>query len=189
MEKEHKDLLLKLARKTIEKKSSQDVMTFQEIDRLPGELKERRGCFVTLTKKNELRGCIGYILPISPVYQAVTENAYNAAYSDPRFIPVERSEIKDLHIEISILSLPEKINYGDEEELLKKITPHKDGLVVRKGHHSATFLPQVWEQLPDKKDFLNHLCLKAGLKPNEWSTAALEVEIYHVEAFEEEKKG
>lgn len=187
MEKKHRDFLLKLARKTIEKKATKDILTLQEVHSLDDALKERRGCFVTLTMNDTLRGCIGYILPVSPLYQAIIENAYNAAYSDPRFSPVKLEEVKDLHVEISLLTVPEKIDYDDEEDLLKKLNPEKDGVIVRKGFHSATFLPQVWEQLPKKEDFLSHLCLKAGLKPNEWATAAMDVEVYNAEVFEEEK--
>jgi len=187
MEKKHREFLLKLARKTIEKKSTKDILSLKEVHSLDSELKERRGCFVTLTINGALRGCIGYILPVSPLYQAIIENAYNAAYSDPRFSQVEPKEIKELHLEISLLSVPEKINYHDEEELLKKLNPNKDGVIVRKGFHSATFLPQVWEQLPKKEDFLAHLCLKAGLKPNEWATGAMDVETYGAEVFEEGK--
>ena len=186
IEDKDRKFLIELARKTINKKKKNNLLTTLEINNLAPVLKEKRGCFVTLTKNNNLRGCIGYILPISPLYQAVIDNAYNAAYSDPRFSPVTEDEIKDLHIEISVLTVPKKLVYEDDDDLLKKLTPLKDGVIIKKGFYNSTFLPQVWEQLPEKENFLNHLCLKAGLKPNEWISGSVEVETYRAEVFEEE---
>ena len=181
-----RDFLLKLARKTIEKQSKNGIITSQEIDRLSASLKENRGCFVTLTINNNLRGCIGYILPVASLYKAVVDNAYNAAFSDPRFSPVSEDEVKKLHIEISVLTVPSKLEYNGKEDLLKKLVPFKDGLIIKKGFYSSTFLPQVWDQLPEKEDFLGHLCLKAGLNPDEWEKGTLEIERYYTEIFEEE---
>jgi AmmeMemoRadiSam system protein A len=186
IESNDRTLLLKLARKVIEQNSKNDIIPSKEIDQLSSVLKEKRGCFVTLTKQNNLRGCIGYILPIAPLYKAVIDNAYSAAFSDPRFPPVSKDEANNLHLEISVLSVPEKLDYNGKEDLLKKLIPLKDGVIIKKGFNSATFLPQVWEQLPKKEDFLGHLCLKAGLSPNEWEKGTLEIEIYHAEVFEEE---
>lgn len=187
IEQKDRAFLLKLARKTIQQKSKGNILTSEEINKLSQVLKENRGCFVTLTKKNhDLRGCIGYILPIAPLYKAVIDNAYSAAFSDPRFPPVSGNEIDDLHLEISVLTVPVKLEYNDKADLLKKLEPLKDGVILKKGFFSATFLPQVWEQLPEKEDFLGHLCLKAGLHPGEWEKGTLEIEIYHAEVFEEE---
>lgn len=185
MNEDEKKFLLSLARKTIEKRKKSGILAPEEIEKFSSELKEKRGCFVTLNKNNNLRGCIGYILPIMPLYQAVIDNAYSAAYSDPRFSPVSENEIKDIHIEISVLTVPEKLDYKDGNDLLNKLIPDQDGLIIKKGFYSSTFLPQVWEQLPDKKDFLAHLCMKAGLSPDEWQNGKLEVETYKAEAFEE----
>jgi len=182
-----KSFLLKLARKAIQSKSQDNLLTEEEINNLNPLLKEKRGCFVTLNKNGNLRGCIGYILPVEPLYKAVMINAYNAAYGDPRFPKVDESEYNDLHIEISILTVPKKLEYESTQDILNKLTPLKDGVVIKKTFRSATFLPQVWEQLPQKEDFLSHLCLKAGLKPDEWVRSTLEIETYQVEAFEEEK--
>ena len=178
--------LLNLARKTIEKKSKNNIINSEEINKLSSILKENRGCFVTLTINHNLRGCIGYILPITPLYKAVIDNAYNAAFSDPRFPPVSDNEVDKLQLEISVLSVPKKLEYTDKDDLLKKIVPSKDGVIIKKGFYSSTFLPQVWDQLPKKQDFLSHLCLKAGLSPDEWQKGDLEVEIYYAEVFEEE---
>ncbi len=185
IESNDRTFLLKLARKVIEQNSKNDIIPSKEIDQLSPVLKEKRGCFVTLTKNHNLRGCIGYILPIAPLYKAVIDNAYSAAFSDPRFPPVSKDEANNLHLEISVLSVPEKLDYNGKEDLLKKLIPLKDGVIIKKGFNSATFLPQVWEQLPKKEDFLGHLCLKAGLSPNEWEKGTLEIEIYHAEVFEE----
>lgn len=186
IDEKERAFLLKLARKTIEKQSKNDIITSQEIDRLSASLKENRGCFVTLTINNNLRGCIGYILPVASLYKAVIDNAYNAAFSDPRFSPVSEDEVKKLHIEISVLTVPSKLEYNGKEDLLKKLVPFKDGLIIKKGFYSSTFLPQVWDQLPKKEDFLGHLCLKAGLNPDEWEKGTLEIEIYYTEVFEED---
>ncbi len=187
IEQKDRTFLLKLARKTIQQKNKDNILTSAEINELSSVLKENRGCFVTLTKNNhDLRGCIGYILPIAPLYKAVIDNAYSAAFSDPRFPPVSGDEIDDLHLEISVLTVPEKLDYNGKADLLKKLEPLKDGVIIKKSFFSATFLPQVWEQLPEKEDFLDHLCLKAGMNPNEWEKGTLEIEIYHAEVFEEE---
>ncbi len=183
----NRKFLLELARKTIEKRKKSNILSNEEIAKLPEILKEKRGCFVTLNKNNNLRGCIGYILPIAPLFQAVIDNAYSAAFSDPRFPPVSENEVSNLHIEISVLTVPERVDYKDANDLLNKLAPQKDGLIIKKGLYSATFLPQVWEQLPGKEDFLGHLCMKAGLNPDEWKKGNLEIEIYKAEAFEEDK--
>jgi len=182
-----REFLLKLARNTIIRKKVKDSITGEEINSLSDVLKQKRGCFVTLNKHGELRGCIGYILPIQPLYQAVIDNAFNAAFSDPRFNPVAKDEIDDLHIEISVLTVPEKLDYKDKDDLLKKLMPDVDGVIIKLGFRNSTFLPQVWEQLPSKEEFLSHLCMKAGLSFDEWQKGRIEVETYKAEAFEEGK--
>ena len=177
--------LLELARNTIINRSKKVFLTKDEINKLPNELKKNRGCFVTLTINKQLRGCIGYILPIAPLYKTVIENAYNAAYGDPRFSPVKKDEIEKINIEISVLTVPEKLEYTDKNDLLSKLNPDTDGVILTKGFNGATFLPQVWEQLPSKEEFLTHLCMKAGLAFNEWEKGTLGIEIYTAEAFEE----
>jgi len=180
-----KKFLLDVARKTIISRSKKIGLSENEIEQLAPYLKEKKGCFVTLTIEKQLRGCIGYILPVVPLYKAVIENAYNAAYGDPRFTPLGENEFDKIKIEISVLSVPKKLQYSDKDDLLKKLKAGEDGVIIKKGYYSSTFLPQVWEQLPDKKSFLMHLCMKAGLSPDEWKTGDLEVDIYKSEAFEE----
>lgn len=177
MKQDEKKLLLELARKSIKKEEI-------NVDDIPESLKEKKAVFVTLTIDNQLRGCIGHIFASAPLYQAVIDCAHSSAYSDPRFPPVSEEEINKLKIEISILTNPEKLEYKDKDDLLNKLT-HEHGVIIKKGMHSSTFLPSVWEQLPKKEDFLGHLCMKAGLAADEWESGSLEVETYKVEKFEE----
>ncbi len=152
--------------------------------KIPDTLKEPCGVFVTLTKQGELRGCIGYVEPIAPMYKAVIECAKSAAYRDFRFIPVLEDEISSLNIEISILSKPKLLAYTSPDDLLKKLNKNF-GVIIKKGSHGATFLPQVREELSDQKEFLSHLCLKAGLDSDAWKQGDLEVSTYTVEKFSE----
>jgi AmmeMemoRadiSam system protein A len=116
-----------------------------------------------------LRGCIGSILAHRPLIEDLIENAKSAAFSDPRFNPVNFDEIKELSIAISLLSQPEKMHFSDEESLLKQIQPYKDGIIIKERHNQAVYLPSVWEELNDKKEFLNSLKIKAGLPPDYFS--------------------
>jgi uncharacterized protein len=134
---------------------------------------EKYGCFVTLTRHGRLRGCIGYIEGIMPLSAAVIENAGSAAIHDTRFEPIAEKELPDICIEISVLTLPETIVYHDASDLLQQIVPGEDGIVLQKGSCRATFLPQVWTQLPDKIVFLEQLAAKAGLTPESWSSATI----------------
>ncbi|QQR80429.1 MAG: AmmeMemoRadiSam system protein A [Deltaproteobacteria bacterium] len=144
-------------------------------------LQEKRASFVTLELEGDLRGCIGVLEPIRPLIRDVVENAYAAAFEDPRFMPVTKEEFPFLEISLSILSLPEKINFSSEENLLSQIRPGVDGLIITDGRHRGTFLPSVWEQLPDVKDFWRHLKGKAGLPENYWSST-IKVERYSTQS-------
>jgi len=177
--------LLREARKTIAERLSGKTETLDETQNLAAIFNEKRGTFVTLTSHGNLRGCIGHIIPQESLIEGIRENAINAAFRDPRFSPLTQNEWKDVHIEISILTEPEPLSYTDGKDLLRKLRPGVDGVIIKKGFHQSTFLPQVWEQLPDKRAFLNHLCLKAGLDGNAWERGDLEVSTYQVQAFEE----
>lgn len=148
-------------------------------------LKEKHGVFVTLQKNGRLRGCIGAIEPVKRLDACLKENALNAAFHDRRFPPVDHHELPHIDIEISILTLPEKLEYQDENELVSRLTPHRDGVIIEKDTHRATFLPQVWEQLPEPDRFLSQLCLKAGLFESAWKTDPLSVYTYQVQSFQE----
>ncbi|MBL26878.1 MAG: extradiol dioxygenase [Rhodospirillaceae bacterium] len=125
--------------------------------------------FVTLKRHGTLRGCIGSILAHRPLGDDVAHNAYGAAFSDPRFPRLDESEIEGLHAHISVLSAPSPIVFASEEDLLAKIRPGTDGLVLRHGHYRGVFLPAVWKQLKTPEAFLTRLKLKAGLPADYWS--------------------
>ena len=134
-----------------------------------------------------LRGCIGHILPQESLYRAIEDNAQSAAMRDWRFSPVQSDEVDKIKIEISVLTEPQPLRFNSPEDLLGKLQPYTDGVVLQIGSRGATFLPQVWEQIPDKVEFLNHLSEKAGCEPSAWRGGETSVSIYHVEAFEELK--
>ncbi len=148
------------------------------------ELREERASFVTLNERGRLRGCIGHLQAIQPLVADVAENAFNAAFRDPRFPPVNAAEFDALEIHISILSPPEPMTFDSEEELLRQIRPGVDGLILEEGPYKGTFLPSVWEQLPDPRRFLAELKLKAGLPPDYWSEG-IRVSRYTTESFSE----
>ena len=177
--KKEQEFLMNSARNAI---LSYPNTTHSDLNNLTNTLKEKRGVFVTLTINGQLRGCIGNIHPIMLLYEAVIKNAVNAAYSDPRFPPLTKEEAAELEIEISILTEPVKLNYTDETDLLEKLN-HEQGIIIKKGFATATFLPQVWEQIPNKEEFLTHLCLKANLSPNAWKDSSIEMYAYKVEKF------
>ena len=135
----------------------------------PDKLFDKGAAFVTLTVNGSLRGCIGTVVPYQAVALDVAANAYEAAMADSRFQPVKPEELPDIDISISLLTGYEEIVFADEEDLLAKIRPGIDGLIIRDGDRQGLFLPSVWKQLPDRREFLNNLKLKAGLSPNYWS--------------------
>ena len=179
--------LLELARKTLKSVTAGGGFPKLKAETVPSRLKEAKGCFVTLTEGGQLRGCIGNILPAGALYEAVMENAQSAALRDTRFPPVTPEEVGKIHIEISVLTEPQPLAFSSPEDLLNQLQPHTDGVVLKLGARSATFLPQVWEQLPDKAAFLEHLSQKAGGAPSDWRGKDASVSIYRVEAFEEPK--
>jgi AmmeMemoRadiSam system protein A len=146
----------------------------------------RPGCsFVTLTELGELRGCIGGLVAEEPLWRDVQRRAGQAALDDYRFIPVEPAELPHIEIEVSVLSAPVPLAYSTPDDLLAKLRPHVDGVVLRQGPARATFLPQVWEHVPDPQQFLAMLCEKLGARPDAWRREHLEVETYQVEEFRE----
>lgn len=129
-------------------------------------LRARGATFVTLTEDGELRGCIGSLRRSRPLGEDVIANAVAAASEDPRFEPLQADELDKVGVEVSLLSEPEYLEFADEDALLAQLRPHEDGLILFSGCRSATFLPQVWEQLPAPRDFLAALKRKAGLTPD-----------------------
>jgi MEMO1 family protein len=181
--------LLDLARKTlVSVTGGGSVPDVAEKD-VPPKLAEKQACFVTLTKDGALRGCIGHLMAVEPLHQAVAENARNAALRDPRFPPVQPGELDKIKIEISVLTAPQSLAFSSPDDLLSKLHPNEDGVLLHIGPRTATFLPQVWAQIPDKVKFLEHLSQKAGCERSDWRGKDVTVDIYHVECFEEEHAG
>lgn len=141
------------------------------------------GTFVTLKQSHNLRGCIGNLVSDKTIDEGVRSNALSAAFNDYRFKPLIAAELDSLEIEVSVLTTPEKLEYVNWQELLTKIRIGIDGVILRKGSASATFLPQVWEQLPQPESFLSQLSLKAGLSKDAWKNDKLDIETYQVESF------
>jgi len=148
----------------------------------PESLRSLRATFVTLEKGGQLRGCIGALTAYQPLVQDVAAHAYAAAFEDPRFPELRMEEFSALEVHISVLSLPEPLHFGSEDELLAQLRPGEDGLILHFRHHRGTFLPSVWEHLADPYVFLAQLKQKAGLPLDFWSPE-LQVERYTTEYF------
>ncbi len=139
------------------------------LDDYPEELTEPRATFVTLQINHQLRGCIGMLEAVRPLAEDIAENAFSAAFKDPRFPPLEPRELDDLEIHLSILTPAEPVVFDSEQDLLVQLQAGIDGLILQEGHRRGTFLPSVWESLPEPEQFLRHLKQKAGLPPDYWS--------------------
>ena len=135
----------------------------------PAKLREELACFVTLNRNGALRGCIGHLEALQPLVKDVAENAFAAAFRDPRFPALSEAELDGLEMHISILSPSQPIEFSSEQDLINQMRPDRDGLILEHRGRSGTFLPSVWESLPDAPSFLRHLKLKAGISPNYWS--------------------
>jgi AmmeMemoRadiSam system protein A len=180
--------LLTLAREAITCTAYRQELPRVDLDAVGESLRRDGASFVTLTRHGELRGCIGSLEPRRPLMLDVRENAVAAAFHDPRFPPVRPEEVDDLHVEVSVLSLPEPLRYDSPEDLIARLRPGVDGVVIERGWNRATFLPQVWEKLPDPHQFLQHLCLKAYLPADAYRRPGLDVYTYQVEKFGEEEQ-
>ncbi len=179
-----KEELIKLARQAIKSQLEKKKLKINE--KIKKEFSEKRACFVTLTLGRNLRGCIGTLEARQELWEGVITNSINSAFFDTRFFPLTKEEFKKIKIEISILTPAEKTEYKSSDDLKKKIS--KRGVVIKKGWHSATYLPQVWEQIPNEGDFLSSLCSKAGLPSQTWKKEKMEVWVYDVEKVEENKR-
>lgn len=177
--------LLKLARKILAQKLRKEALPSVPDD---PALLVQAATFVTLKIDGKLRGCIGNLEPVGPLWEGIRDNAINAALNDYRFSPLTPEELPAVHLDISILSQPQPLQYDEPDDLLKKLRPGIDGVILRDGHRSATFLPQVWQQLETPDQFLDHLCLKAGVLKNAWRQKKLSILTYQVQCFEEEKE-
>ncbi|TCK18812.1 uncharacterized protein (TIGR00296 family)/AmmeMemoRadiSam system protein A [Thiogranum longum] len=138
--------------------------------------------FVTLHRHGQLRGCIGSLEPYQALAADVAHNAFSAAFRDPRFPPLDQSEVDDLALEVSVLGTPEEITFSSEQDLLNQLRPGTDGLILEENGRRGTFLPSVWESLPQPEEFLRQLKLKAGLPADYWSDT-IRVWRYSTESF------
>ena len=182
---EEKQILLKLARASLEAGVRRQPLPVIEEVSLTPLLHAQGASFVTLTVGGNLRGCIGALEPYQPLAEDVREHAVAAALEDYRFPPVQEDELPRIAIEVSRLTLPEVLAYTGPDDLLAKLRPGVDGVILRDGFRRATFLPQVWEKIPDKAEFLSNLCYKMGASPDTWRHKHLEVLVYQVEEFHE----
>jgi AmmeMemoRadiSam system protein A len=161
--------LLEIARQSIESGLAVGSALQLDIDNLSGSFSTLSGTFVTLTQSSQLRGCIGSLESLDPLAQSVANAAFNAAFRDARFTPLKVDEIKDIQVEISVLSELEPFAVANRSELLDRLSVGEDGLLLEDGSHRSTFLPKVWDMVADPEEFLNHLLAKAGLPDDYWS--------------------
>lgn len=183
-----KQFLLTLARQSITNALNKTKTPLEIPDALKQELDREGATFVTLhvASTGNLRGCIGSIVAHRELVDDVHHNALAAAFEDPRFPALHEEELADLHIEVSVLTPMQPLAYDDAHDLLAKLRPDIDGVLIEKGWHRATFLPQVWAQLPTHEQFLGHLCQKAGLSAYAWQAGDLKISTYQVIEFSEE---
>lgn len=182
---DEKRTLLRLARSALERGVRGESLPDLEQASMTPRLQEPGASFVTLTIHGDLRGCIGALEPSQPLAADVREHAVAAALEDPRFMPVRPEELESIELEVSRLTLPRDLEYTDAADLLEKLRPGVDGVILREGGRRATFLPQVWDKIPDKAAFLDQLCLKMGARPDTWRLRHLQVQIYQVDEFHE----
>jgi AmmeMemoRadiSam system protein A len=180
-----KQTLLRLAREALECSVRGQELPPLQPDSLTPRLLEQGASFVTLTIDGELRGCIGALEAYQPLVEDVREHAIAAALDDPRFHPVVAAELNTIKLEVSRLTAPHPLEYSSSADLLARLRPHVDGVILKSDYRRATFLPQVWEKIPNPEEFLDHLCAKMGAKPNLWRNTKLQVYVYQVEEFHE----
>jgi AmmeMemoRadiSam system protein A len=182
---EERQTLLRLARSAMERAVRGEEPPTLDPGAITPHLSEPGASFVTLTIHGQLRGCIGALEPSQPLAEDVREHALAAALEDPRFTPVKPEELGQIEIELSRLTMPRDLAYEDTTDLLAQLRPGVDGVILRDGNRRATFLPQVWEKLPDKPAFLDNLCMKMGVPVDSWRHRHLEIQTYQVEEFHE----
>jgi AmmeMemoRadiSam system protein A len=179
--------LLVIAREAIVAAAHNQPPPALNLNSLSPALREPRATFITLNIGHELRGCIGGLYANQPLALDVQEHARGAALHDPRFPPVSPAEVPHLHIEVSVLTPPKLVPHASPEDLLSSLRPNVDGVILVSGYRRSTFLPQVWEKVPDKIQFMEMLSEKMGASPNAWRLPTTEAYRYQVEIFEEER--
>lgn len=186
---DEKRILLRLAREALEAAVHRRPPPAIKLKSLPERLQKPGASFVTLTRGGQLRGCIGTLERKLPLAEDVREHVVAAALDDYRFPSVKPEEVGEIEIEISVLSIPQALEYQDAERLPKHLRPGVDGVILLHGVHRATFLPQVWKKVPDAEQFLSMLCQKAMLPKDAWRRGDLQILTYQVESFHEAEFG
>jgi len=179
------DVLLLYARRALEAGVKGETLEPVDLVSVSSKLRENGASFVTLTMFGQLRGCIGTLEPYQPLIGDVCEHAIAAATQDYRFPKVKTNELGKISIEISRLTKPKPLAYKGPDDLLSKLRPGIDGVVIKDGLQRATFLPQVWNKIPNPSDFLDHLCRKMGAPSNTWRLNKLDVLTYQVQEIHE----
>ena len=182
---DEKRILLTLARQALTQGVNKQLLEPLDLSIYSDHLQQEGASFVTLTEGGELRGCIGALEPYQPLAEDVREHAVAAALEDYRFPQVRPQELAYIQIEISRLTIPQILDYQRPDELVARLRPNVDGLILKDGFRRATFLPQVWEKLPDPEMFLSHLCQKMGAPEDLWRRRIMQALIYQVEEFHE----
>ncbi len=185
---EEKRLALTIARQSIHHGLTRGRPLEPETDGLPESLRRERASFVTLHKAGQLRGCIGTIDACLPLARDIALRAWSAAFQDRRFPRLEAEEFDHLELSVSVLTAPEPLPFRDHDDLVDKIAPGEDGLILEQGYRRGVFLPSVWESLPDKREFLRHLEMKAGLPVDDWRSSR-RVYRFRTEYFSEGEMG
>jgi MEMO1 family protein len=169
---EQRQQLINIARQSIEQGFTTHQPLKMDLNNYSGELCKTRASFVTLKINNQLRGCIGTTEAIEPLVTSIANSAFNAAFRDPRFAPLNTDEYENIDLSISVLTPQRAIAFTTETELLNQLRAGRDGLTILKGAHKATFLPAVWESILDANNFLAQLKLKAGIRADEQADKA-----------------
>lgn len=178
-------ILLRIAREALDASVREDILPEIQLSALPEPLQAKGASFVTLTIEGKLRGCIGTLEAYQPLALDVQEHAVAAAMQDYRFPNVHPSELSIIEIEISVLTPRIPLEYDGPQDLVHKLRPGIDGVVLQDGFRKATFLPQVWDQVPNPERFLSQLCLKMGASADLWRTKHIQVFTYQVQEFQE----
>ena len=182
LDETHRDTLLQVARDSIRQGLERGRALRVRAEEYAPALQALRASFVTLHRADQLRGCIGHLEASQALVQDVAENAFAAAFRDPRFPPLREDELPQIRVHVSVLTPPAPILFSSEDDLIAKLRPGVDGLILEEGTARGTFLPSVWESLPDAREFLRHLKVKAGLRPGHWSDRVI-VYRYATESF------
>ena len=175
---QEQDLLLGIARRTLEVVTAGEARPQVDLQTLPTRLQEERACFVSFHIDDELRGCTGTLVARRPLAEEVSVTTVQTAFYDPRFSPVMASEAPQIKIDISVLTPSTPLTINSPDELLRLLRPGIDGVTLSMAHYRSTFLPQVWEHVPDPVEFLTMLSRKMGLPGDAWRHPKMNVEIY-----------